>query len=79
MAITFRITCPCGCREMVGASDLGFSATSVTVDACSYAKGLDTAVASFEVTKSRVLEILTLDSLKCPVCNDNALWCPAAA
>lgn len=34
MASTFTVRCACGCGEVVTATDEGFAATSVAVEAC---------------------------------------------
>ena len=75
MGITFRTPCPCGCREIVEATDFGFSATTVTVDACSSARVNDPAVVSSEVRKSRVMELVDKMSTMCPVCGSDVIWC----
>jgi hypothetical protein len=79
MVITFRTPCPCGCREMVWATDLGFSSTTVTVEPCSYSKEIDPAVVSTEVRKSRILELESIASEVCPTCGDTKLWCRVGA
>lgn len=61
MTNTFTVTCPCGCGEPVTATDAGFSATTVTVAACSKwaANGITTSKVrkswafSHEVTSAR--------------------------
>ena len=79
MAIQFRVPCPCGCREMVEATDLSFSSATVTVDACSYSKEIDPAIVSLEVSKSRILELESIASEVCPTCGDTKLWCRVGA
>ena len=76
MEITFRVSCPCGCREKPLATDPHFHSTVVTVDACSYIQQVNPDIESYQVRKSRILELESIASEVCPTCGDTKLWCP---
>ena len=78
MEITSPISCPCGCRELVWAKDLGFSDMTVVVEPCSTIKAIDPAIVSQNVRKSRIMEIQEKMSMKCEICGSDGTWCSEA-
>jgi len=51
----FSISCPCRCGEVVEAGDAGFSATTVTVEACTKVRAM--GIVSTTIRKSEAYSL----------------------